>query len=348
MACLLVYTSGSTGAPKGALLHHDGVVRFASTQNALWPVRRFRVLNYFPINHIGCLVDVGACALAAGGAMIFMEQFDPERSLALMEQEAVSIWGSVPSVFQMQLRSQRFAITDFSAVELIMWGGAAMPEALIAQLLKLGVPLATNYGMTETSSAITALGPTRDAEALSASVGAPFPGVDVRLVDDSGAEPAPGEPGEVRARSALNFLSYWRNDEATRAAFDADGYFRTGDLAVRRSDGGLRIVGRIKEMYKSGGYNVYPLEVEAVLERHPGVAIAAVVGVPDPLWQEIGVAFVVPSGPLSVEDLQSWCRAHLANYKAPKRFAIRSDLPFLPIGKIDKARLRAEAAVLNT
>ncbi|WP_374571242.1 class I adenylate-forming enzyme family protein [Phenylobacterium sp.] len=342
--CLIVYTSGSTGAPKGALLSHGGIARFCLEQNRLWPLDPFRSLNYFPINHVGCVIDCSLPCLLAGGALVFMEQFDPAESLALMVKERVTLWGSVPSVFQMQLSLPNFADFDLSAVQMIIWEGAAMPMEMIKRLQQIQPRMATNYGMTETTSAITALEPTSDIEVLGHSVGSAFPGVEVRLADAEGREAADGAEGEVQARSPYNLLGYWRRPEATAEAFTKDGFFRTGDLAVRRPDGRYRIVGRLKDMYKSGGYNVYPREVEAVLEAHPAVAQAAIVSAPDPVWQEVGVAFIEPRGEVSVGDLEAHCRSRLANYKVPKRFVIDPNLPLLPIGKIDKVTLKARAA----
>lgn len=342
--CLLVYTSGSTGAPKGALLHHDGIVRFCLQQNRLWPVSRARMVNYFPINHVGGLVDAALPAFVAGGTTIFMEQFDPAACLALIARERATIWGSVPSVFHLQLALPDFQDYDLSSVELILWEGAAMPADLIARLRAICPRLATNYGMTETTSAITIVEPTDDLDILADSVGYAFPGVDVRLVDERGGSPAPGTPGEVQTRSPLNFLGYWRNARATADAFTDDGFFRTGDLAVRRPDGRYRIVGRIKEMFKSGGYNVYPREIETLLEAHPAVTAAAVVSVPDPVWQEIGIAYLMTDGTITPAELDRYCRSHLANYKIPKRFVIEPELPLLPIGKIDKPILQRRAA----
>ncbi len=338
--CLIVYTSGSTGAPKGALLHHAGLTQFSLAQNDLWPFPSLRVINYFPINHVGSVVDCSLPCLVAGGTTIFMEKFDPAECLRLMARERVTLWGSVPSTFPMILDLPDFADHDLSAVELIIWGGAAMSGDVIARLAALGPALATNYGMTETTSAITAIAPTRDLERLANSVGPAFPGVEIRLCGADGAPVGQGEVGEVQARSALNFLGYWRRADATAEAFTDDGYFRTGDLAVLRPDGCYRIVGRIKEMYKSGGYNVYPREVEAVLESHRAVEAAAVVAMPDPIWQEVGIAFVTLGAPVDPADLYAWCRARLANYKLPKRIEIERVLPLLPIGKIDKAALR--------
>ena len=347
--CLLVYTSGSTGRPKGALLHHHGIVEFSLAQNRVWPVARQRFLNFLPINHVGCVVDVSCPTLAAGGAIVFMEQFSPDGALALMQRERVNVWGSVPSVFQMQLALPDFDSYDLSAVELILWEGAAMPEEMIRRLCAIVPRLATNYGMTETLG-ISVLSPTDDVELLANSVGGPFEGVEVRLVGDDGGAVLPGHPGEVQVRSPYNMLGYYNRPDETKAAFATDGWFRTGDLAVERPDGCYRIVGRIKDMYKSGGYNVYPREVEDVLEAHPAVDMAAVVSRADPLWQEVGVAFVVVRRPVDIDELLQHCRDRLANYKVPKDIVLCSELPLLPIGKVDKVALRESAArrVLST
>lgn len=342
--CLIVYTSGSTGSPKGALLPHEAMAQFCLDQNRLWPLAPYRAVNYFPINHVGCVIDITLPCVLAGGTLIFMEQFDPAECLALMEREQVTLWGSVPSVFQLQLSLPDFERYDLSAVQLIIWEGAAMPRELIERLQKVQPRMATNYGMTETTSAITALAPTEDVEALSQSVGPAFPGVEIRLGDADGNPVPEGEQGEVQTRSNLNLLGYWNRPDASREAFTADGYFRTGDLAVRRPDGRYRIVGRLKEMYKSGGYNVYPREVEAAIEAHPAVAQAAVVSAADPVWQEIGVAYVEATAPLTIAELEAHCRGLLANYKIPKRFVIEPNLPLLPIGKIDKVALKRRAA----
>jgi acyl-CoA synthetase (AMP-forming)/AMP-acid ligase II len=341
--CLLVYTSGSTGRPKGAMLHHGGIIAFSLAQNRAWPLGRQRFLNYFPINHVGCVIDLAVPTLAAGGCIIFMEQFAPDEALALTVSERISAWGSVPTVFQLQLALPNFESYDLSGIELILWEGAAMPAEVIERLRAITPRLATNYGMTETTSAITIVYPTDDLDILANSVGEAFPGVEIRLAGDDGAEVALGKPGEVQTRSVYNMLYYWRRPEETAAAFTADGFFRTGDVAVRRADGRYQLVGRIKEMYKSGGYNVFPREIEEAIQSHPDVVMAAVVSRPDPLWQEVGIAFVVPRVTLTADELDVHCRHRLANYKIPKEFVLCSELPLLPIGKVDKVELKRRA-----
>ena len=343
-ACMVVYTSGSTGRPKGALLHHQGIVEFSLEQNRIWPVSPLRTLNYFPVNHIGCVVDVSTPTLVSGGTLVFLENFSPKRSLELMEQEKVTLWASVPSVFQLQYADETFATTDLSAVKLIVWEGAAMPADLLERLLQHGAPLATNYGMTESCGAMTVVPPSRDRAVLSGSVGWPMPGVDVRLADGDKVITETGVTGEIQAKSVYNMLGYWNRPEATAETLDAEGWLATGDLGQRNPDGTYSIVGRSKEMYKSGGYNVYPREVENVIESHPQVDIAAVISITDPVWQEVGIAYVLVNGALTVEALEAHCRANLANYKIPKRFFLVHELPLLPIGKVDKVSLRALAA----
>lgn len=341
--CLIGYTSGSTGRPKGAVLHHHGLAAFSLAQNRLWPVTPLRVVNYFPVNHVGCVVDVSLPTLLAGGTILFLEQFDPRASLALMATEGATLWGSVPTCFQMQLDVPDFETFDLSAVQLILWEGAAMPVDLLRRLHAIHPRLATNYGMTETTSGITAIEPTDDLEVLANSVGPAFPGVEIRLVDAGGNDVATGKSGEIWARSPYNLLRYWNRARETAEALTSDGWFKTGDLAVRRPDGRYRIVGRLKEMFKSGGYNVYPREVETAIEAHPDVEQVAVVSSEDPTWQEIGVAFVVAREPLSIAEVEAWCRERLANYKIPKRFVFVTALPLLPIGKVDKPALRQMA-----
>jgi acyl-CoA synthetase (AMP-forming)/AMP-acid ligase II len=337
--CLIVYTSGSTGTPKGALISHRALVGTSRAQIEVWPVSHLSVLNYFPINHVGCVADVSCPTLVAGGTIVFLEKFDAGRSLQLIEQERISCLLSVPSVYRMQLDHPAFATHDLSSVELIIWEGAAMPADLIDRLLRWCDRLATNYSLTESVGAVTVIPATSDAQLLANGVGTPNAGVDVRLVATDGQVVEGEGEGEIQARSHFNMLGYWNNPEATATTLQ-DGWLRTGDLARRNPDGSYRIVGRLREMFKSGGYNVYPREVEAVLEQVDGVSMAVVVGVPDPLWQEVGAAFLLTDGPLSEDAVRAHCRANLANYKIPKRILIMKELPLLPIGKVDRVELR--------
>ena len=344
--CLIVYTSGSTGKPKGAVLHHEGLILPALEQGETMRGEPLCMLNYLPINHIGCVGDITALVLANGGKLAFLEQFDVETGLNIMAAEGVTLWGTVPSVFEMTVAHPAFAQADLSSVRRVFWGGAAMPASTIKALMPVAACMGTNYGLTESCGPITATGDMtvqseKDIAFATASVGRPTRHYEVRLRAENGAlVQNPGVDGEIEARGAPLFLGYWNRPDATAEAFTKDGWFRTGDVGAWLDDGRLRITGRLKEMYKSGGYNVYPREIEIALETHPAITEAAVVGITDPVWGEVGVAFVIARGAVDEAELQAHCRHRLANYKIPKRFVIAPDLPRLPVGKVDKMALR--------
>jgi acyl-CoA synthetase (AMP-forming)/AMP-acid ligase II len=343
--CLIVYTSGTTGRPKGAMISHHGLIHVARVQHAIWPVDPLRIINNLPVNHIGCVGDITCDTLVPGGTLVFQEQFDPGGMLELVEREEITMFGHVPTALQLIVSHPRFETTDFSGVQLIIWEGAAAPVGLIERLRAKCPSLANAYGMTETVGSVTFTFDATETDLLANSVGWPVPEYGVRLADAAGTPAADGQPGEVQVRGDFVTLGYWRRPEATDELFTPDGWLRTGDLAVTRPDGAIRLIGRLKEMFKSGGYNVYPREVEQALETHPGVAMAAVIGIPDPLYAEVGHAFVIaePGQDPAPAELEAHCRARLANYKVPKRFTVARELPMLPIGKIDKQALKRMA-----
>ncbi|MCZ8171759.1 MAG: class I adenylate-forming enzyme family protein [Brevundimonas sp.] len=341
--CLLVYTSGSTGKPKGALLHHQGIIAFSLEQARLWQVNPHRCLNYFPINHVGCTVDISVPAIVQGGTIIFMEQFDAKRSIEVVCEEKVTWLGSIPSVFAMQMACPEWDSSDLSSVQLCIWEGAAISDEMLDKLLARFPLLATNYGMTETTSAMAATPPCRDRDMLLNSVGKPFPGVELRIIDKNDHDVQAGEIGEIVTRSIYNFAGYLNSPEVTSSSYTNEDFFKTGDLGAFRADGTLKIAGRIKEMFKSGGYNVYPREVEIALENHPQVESAVVVSAPDATWQEVGIAFIIVNSAVEPDEIISWCRDKLANYKIPKRIILVDELPLLPIGKVDRNKLKEAA-----
>jgi fatty-acyl-CoA synthase len=347
---LIVYTSGSTGRPKGALLPHRGLVRCSRNQMRYWRADPVRVLNYLPINHIGCVGDISSWALVAGGCIVFLEKFDPARSMELTAGEHCTVWGGVPTTIIMCLALPDFARFDLSSLQLIVWGGAAAPADLIRKLRTIVPALSNSYGMTETVGSVTFAGPCDDVDLLAETVGFPVPDYEFRISDADGMPVPAGEVGEICVRGDFIMRGYWRRPQETAETIDADGWLHTGDLALTRADGSIRLVGRLKEMFKSGGYNVYPREIEIVLEGCAGVAMAAVVGVPDPVFSEVGHAFILrdPGASISTSALEAACRAHLANYKVPKHFVIEDELPLLPIGKLDKRRLKEIATARAT
>ena len=341
----IVYTSGSTGTPKGALLPHAGLAYGAHTDADAMGVEGPRVACNLPINHVGCIVDVVGCALVSGGMVAFLERFDPGEMLHLIEELRLTNLQHVPTVLQILTQVPEFTTCDLSSLRVVAWGGAALPIDVVRSYRALGVHLQTVYGQTEIISNATWSRPGDSDEALAATVGQVNPDADVRIVDEDGRDVVDGEEGEVLYRHPSQFLGYFNNPEATAATITDDGFVRTGDVAIRRPDGNLVLVGRRSDMYKSGGLNVYPREVELELESHPAVALAAIVSVPDEKYGEVGVAYVMrePGADVDAVQLHDWCRSRVAGYKVPKRFEVREALPLLPIGKVDKQTLKKEA-----
>jgi len=249
--------------------------------------------------------------------------------LALLAEKKVTSIMGVPAIYLFLSQEPGFEAADLSSLRLAVVGGAAMPEALLRVWQARGVEIVQGYGLTEAAPNVLCL-PPEDAMRKMGSAGKPYPFVEARL----------GEGDELQVRGPNVFAGYWRNPEATAAAFE-DGWLRTGDVAEMDDEGCYRIRGRLKDMYISGGENVYPAEVEAVLHEHPAVANAAVVGVPDARWGEVGVAFVVLSGELGEEALVEHCRARLARFKVPKRVRFVDALPMSAMNKVLKDQLRA-------
>ncbi len=341
---LIVYTSGSTGQPKGAVLPNEGLVVCSEVQADHWATSEVRLLVNLPVNHIGFMGDMCSFVLVAGGTSFFMEQFDPVGILDLIARERLTAWGQVPTMFQLTVAQPEFRTADLSSLELIVWGGASAPADLLEVLAESGARLATSFGMTETTGSVTYTRPDADLSELADTVGAPDPRFEVRLAGADGSPVQPGDEGEIQVRGRHVMLGYWQRPEATADAIDADGWFHTADIALLRDDGQYSIRGRLSEMYKSGGENVYPREVETVLEEHPGVAMAAVFGAPDEIYSEVGHAHVIrqPGHDPDPAELLAFCRTHLVNFKVPKQIVVHDMLPMLPIGKIDKVALRSE------
>lgn len=341
----LVYTSGSTGKRKGALLTHGNFVSVYREAVRHWNVGEIRQINNYPIDHVGGLGDVAAYAIIGGGTQIFMERFDAAASLAVVQSERVTVWGQEVAMFQKIVAAAAFETVDLSSVQLLWWAGAAAPKALIARLDRVGARLSTCWGMSETCGPVTFSRPGAQLDELSGSVGLPSAACEIRIADSQGQVCAPCETGEIQVRGDCLMAGYLDGSDVSRTHLDADGWFRTGDLGQLLADGNLRLIGRSKEMIKSGGYNIYPREIENVLEEYPGVVMAVLVAVPDDVFQEVGCAFILTkdSHPLDVDGLELYAREKLANYKIPKRFVQKSELPLLENGKVDRDFLKNSA-----
>ncbi|MFL6019485.1 MAG: acyl-CoA synthetase [Gaiellaceae bacterium] len=327
---LLIYTSGTTGRPKGALLTHA---------NCFWTNLSFDlatgltgddvVLQVLPQFHCGGWNVQPLLAWWKGGRVVLERTFEPARVLALLAEKRVTTLMGVPAVYLFLSHEPAFADADLSSLRLAVVGGAPMPEELIRVWQARGVEIVQGYGLTEAAPNVLCL-PPEDAMRKMGSAGKPYPYVEVRLGDES----------ELQVRGPNVFPGYWRNSEATAAVL-RDGWLHTGDVAEVDDEGCYRIRGRLKDMYISGGENVYPAEVESVLHEHASVADAAVVGVTDERWGEVGVAFVAAKEPVSDEALVEHCRDRLARYKVPKRIVFVDALPMSAMNKVLKDELRA-------
>ncbi len=340
----LVYTSGSTGRPKGALLPHRGLTYCSTVQADHWVgAPAWRVVCNLPINHVGCLGDLCAASIVAGGTLVFRERFDAEELLHLIEKERIDLWGAVPAMFALSAQTPSFPTADLTSLRRIIWSGGAMPIGLARQLQARCATVANSYGLTESVGSVTYTDDDADLETKCVTIGRPDPRYEVRIATSDGTECSIDEPGEILVRGDFVMRGYLNRPEATAEAIDAHGWLHTGDVATRRGDGNLVLLGRMQDMFKSGGYNVYPTEIETALEKQPSVTLAAVLGVPDAVYGEVGHAFVLGSPTaLTAHDLRAFAKERLANYKVPKHFTIASELPMLPIGKIDKLTLRQQ------
>lgn len=342
--CIL-YTSGTTGLPKGATLTHLGVIHSClHYRYALELSSCDRIVLAVPSAHLTGLIGVVHGTLAAGACLIVMAQFKARAFLELAARERMTGTIMVPAMYNLCLLDPDFAKFDLATWRIGAFGGAPMPEPN-ARRLKEACPRLTLhnvYGATETSSPVAILPRDAPPERLG-SVGKPVHCVDIRIMDEDGREVSPGDPGEIWIGGASVVPGYWRNPEADALAFPG-GYWRSGDVGSLDREGYLTVFDRKKDMINRGGFKIYSAEVETVLADHPAVSEAAVVGYPDPVLGERVAAFVTARG-IDSETLRSHCAARLADYKVPERFTVLPDgLPRNPNGKIIKAVLRDQAA----
>ena len=341
---LLLYTSGSTGTPKGAVITHGNLLWNMVNTAAGWDLRSTDVtLAHTPLFHTGGWNVLTLPLLHQGGTVLLTAAFDPVRCLEAIARYGVSVLFAVPTMFADLLAALREHPRALGSLRWAISGGAPCPLPVIQGWCSLGVPLKQGYGLTEVGPNCFVF-PTGQEVARSGTVGLPMPHLRMRLVDAEGAIVGPGVIGELQLRGPTVCAGYWRNPEATAAALSPDGWFSTGDLLRRAEDGWYSVVGRRKEMFISGGENIYPAEVERVLYAIPGVVEAAVVPAPDARWGEVGHAFIAGTGVTDSEQIRAVCRAALAGYKVPKRVTILPELPKGPTGKIARRLLVAEAA----
>lgn len=337
----LMYTSGTTGAPKGAMLTHANAI--ANARNALLaPGQALRAsdvtVTAAPMFHIGGLGVHSLPFVYVGATNVILPGFDPEATLAAMARHRATVAFLVPAMWAAISRVPDFDRYDLSALKMALSGGAPTPLPVIEFFTARGITFQEGFGMTETAPSVSILDAEHIVEKLG-SIGRPLPDVEARLVDDDDRDVALGQVGELVLRGENIFAGYWMLPQATAEAFRG-GWFHTGDLGKMDADGYLTLVDRKKDMIITGGENVYPVEVEQVLVRHPAVREAAVFGLPDARWGETVVAAVALDHPVDPTELIEHCRSALAHFKCPTRVEVVEELPRNATGKVRKTALR--------
>jgi malonyl-CoA/methylmalonyl-CoA synthetase len=342
---MIVYTSGTTGRSKGALLTHNNLIANAVALLACWQItEQDRLLLPLPLFHVHGLGNGLHCWLASGCRTRLLERFDHTRIADELLDFRPTLFFGVPTMYTRLVDLPADAARRIgAAARLFVSGSAALPAHVFDAFGdRFGHAILERYGMSETLMTIS--NPCAG-ERRPGTVGFPLPGVSIRIVDPDGREVADGEVGELLVRGPTVFAGYWRNAEATRAAF-TEGHFRTGDLASRDPGGVVTLHGRRGDLIISGGFNIYPREIEDVLEQHPAVAEAAVIGAPDERRGEVPIAYVVRRAGFGrgtgLDDaaLDAHCRAQLASFKVPRRFIAVERLPRNALGKVQKGLLR--------
>ena len=339
----IVYTSGSTGTPKGALLSHQAMCRCADASASWMGTALEKAIIAFPINHIGSLNALGMNVFNYGGTIYFLKQFRIKDIVELGKQEGVTFSGHNQTTFQMMLESFNFSITDLSTLKLLVHGGSKTDIATLSKFRILDCNISSVYAQTESCGYVLRSEFSASLDVMANTIGKPVPGITARIrARDDTHDLNEGEVGELQLHGNWLFSGYLNNQSATEAAFTKDGFLRTGDLCLRRPDGNYEFVERINNTYKSGGYNIYPAEIETVILEHPKVCLAAVIPVDHPRFGKVGFGFVTPhpKEDLDYTELKEYLRRELANYKIPKKLRIMESLPTLSNKKIDRQALK--------
>ncbi len=341
----IIFTSGTTGHPKGVMASQGQSVRAFREWSSIAGLRvgdRYLVVN--PFFHTFGYKAGWLASLMTGATVLPHAVFDAAAILTRIVEERVSVIPGPPALYQSMLARPDRANLDLSALRLAVTGAASIPVELVHRMkndLGFGTVL-TAYGLTEATGVSTMCHRDDDAETIANTSGRAIPGTEVRVVDDDGHEVPPGVTGEITVRGYTVMRGYFRDPEATKAAVDARGMLRTGDIGTMDSRGNLKITDRKKDMFIVGGFNAYPAEIERILLRHDAIAQVAVVGAPDDRLGEVAVAYVVakPSAAAVPEEIIAWSREHMANYKVPRRVELLDALPTNASGKVKKHELR--------
>lgn len=347
--CLL-YTSGTTGRPKGVMIPHRMVVWNGYNTVVNWGLREDdRSPVFTPLYHAGALGAFLVPIFTVGGTIILHEKFDVPEIWDVIQREKCTVVLGVPTIWKMLMDDPAFSTADLSHVRWFISGGAPLPTYIIEALQKRGVVFKQGFGMTEVGVNCFSM-TVEDSVRKAGTIGRPMMYTTAKLLREDGTECGPDEVGDLYLKGPHVSSGYWNNPEETAKSYLDDGWFRTGDCARRDADGFFSIAGRRKEMFISGGVNVYPAEIEAELVQHPSISDAAVIGVEDEKWGEVGAAFVVPAPDQTIEvsAVERWLGERLSRVKLPKEWRIVNALPRTPYGKVEKTRLKAEVGRLKS
>ncbi len=337
---MILYTSGTTGLPKGTIITHKMLFWNAvNTSLRLDLTSSDHTQSFAPFFHTGGWNVLLTPFVHNGASHMLLDGFNADLILDLMEQEKTTIFFGVPTMMQIMAESERFDSVDLSSVRYAIVGGAPMPIPLINKWNDKGIPIRQGYGLTEVGPNTFSLHQD-DAIRKKGSIGFPNFYIEARIVDEKGSDVPAESPGELWLKSPVVTPGYWNNESETKKAI-TEGWFHTGDIVTQDDEGYFYVVDRKKNMFISGGENVYPAEVEAVLNNHPAIKESAVIGIADEKWGEVGLAFVVQdsSKKMSSEELKTYCLENLAKFKIPTQFKIIESLPRNDSGKIDRKKL---------
>ncbi|CDF85640.1 acyl-CoA synthetase (AMP-forming)/AMP-acid ligase II [Pseudomonas knackmussii B13] len=346
--CDLLFTSGTTGKPKGVMTAHGQNLRLVRDWSEMVGLRegdRYLIVN--PFFHSFGYKAGWLAALMRGCCILPQQVFDVPVLLERIARERVTVLPGPPTLYQSLLAHPQRDAHDLSSLRVAVTGAAAVPVEMVRRMRsELGFQtIVTAYGLTETCGFVTICRPGDDAETVATTSGRAFPGIEVRCADEQGRAVPAGQPGEVQVRGYNLMRGYFNNPEATAEAIDAEGWLHTGDVGVLDERGYLRITDRLKDMFINGGFNVYPAEIEQAILGYPGVAQAAVIGIPDERLGEVAMAFLLPAPGqrIDLDAFLAWCRERMANYKAPRRAMLLDALPLNAAGKVTKDALRKMA-----
>jgi fatty-acyl-CoA synthase len=342
---MIVYTSGTTGKPKGVMLTNKSILASGSAQ-----AEHFKftgndlMIGSLPLNHVGGITCTITASLVSGGTVVLVPSFHPKEVLEATDKHKVTIFAGVPTMYVMVLNYSDFKKYDLSSVRMCIVGGSNV-EPQLCQDISKNFPNArvmNLYGLSETSGACVLSRLDDGIEKVSESIGVVIDNFKVKVVDDKRQELPTGEIGELAFKGDCVAKGYFGLEEETRESFGLDGWLYTGDVGYLDEDGYVYLKGRKKEMYIQGGFNVYPAEIENLLIKHPKVAVAAGIGVPDPVFGEVGRFYIIPKEGMEVteDELMKYCREKLADYKVPKQFVFVKELPLTPAGKINKSLIK--------